>query len=248
MQKANDQARGEDQVLPGFRSRSAALSRPSRPVQDFVPGSYKVAALYVDPEGFYPGVACEVWDKRRDARLYNGPLPVVAHPPCQEWGRLRAFAKCRGELDCVAHAVDQVRQFGGVLEHPAGSLVWPVFGLPPPDSTMWPDGWGGVSYQIALGDYGFAAPKLTWLYAVRCPGNPLRAGFGGQRGRVASMSSDGSRHITPLDLVLILCQWAEGAVSMSGSSVSPGQSTKYRYSYPLAASGQSLTDETKGVQ
>lgn len=32
MRKTNVQARGEDQVLPGFRSRSATV-RPSRPVQ-----------------------------------------------------------------------------------------------------------------------------------------------------------------------------------------------------------------------
>lgn len=47
-----------------------------------------VAALYVERGGCYwdqPGV--DPWDEARDARLYDGPWPVVAHPPCQRWGR-----------------------------------------------------------------------------------------------------------------------------------------------------------------
>jgi hypothetical protein len=41
-----------------------------------------IAALYVEKDGVYanlPGV--DVWDESRDARLYAGPDPVVAHLP-----------------------------------------------------------------------------------------------------------------------------------------------------------------------
>lgn len=50
-----------------------------------------VAALYVQKNGAYwnlPGV--DPWDEERDARLYDGPHPVVAHPPCQRWGKFWA--------------------------------------------------------------------------------------------------------------------------------------------------------------
>ena len=47
-----------------------------------------VAALFVETGGAYFGVpGVDPWDEPRDARLYTGHLPVVAHPPCQRWGR-----------------------------------------------------------------------------------------------------------------------------------------------------------------
>ena len=47
-----------------------------------------IAALFVESDGAYwnvPGV--DPWDIVRNARGYLGPYPVVAHPPCQRWGR-----------------------------------------------------------------------------------------------------------------------------------------------------------------
>lgn len=50
-----------------------------------------IAALYVKKNGAYFGLeGVDPWDETRDARLYDGPYPVVAHPPCQRWCR---FAK-----------------------------------------------------------------------------------------------------------------------------------------------------------
>lgn len=40
-----------------------------------------IAALFVEPNGPYAGLpGVELWDLSRDARLYDGPYPVVAHP------------------------------------------------------------------------------------------------------------------------------------------------------------------------
>ena len=42
-----------------------------------------IAALYVETGGCYFGLPdIDPWDEKRDARLYDGPYPVIAHPPC----------------------------------------------------------------------------------------------------------------------------------------------------------------------
>ena len=48
-----------------------------------------IAALYVAKGGCYSGLpGVDAWDEERDARRYAGPWPVVAHPPCQRWGKM----------------------------------------------------------------------------------------------------------------------------------------------------------------
>ena len=103
----------------------------------------KVAVLFARQDSIYKRIAgCDVYDMDRDARTYDGPLPVVAHPPCRAWGRLRRFANPRPDERNIARlAVALVREFGGVLEHPAGSLLWPSQRLPLPGQR---DSWGGV--------------------------------------------------------------------------------------------------------
>jgi hypothetical protein len=67
-----------------------------------------VAALYVDALGCYPRMAgVDAWDVTRDARLYAGPWPVVAHPPCGSWGLMHRLHR-RADGDCAIHAVRAV--------------------------------------------------------------------------------------------------------------------------------------------
>ncbi len=145
-----------------------------------------VAALFVDPEGVYAGLeGVEVWDEARDARLYDGPWPVVAHPPCSRWCRLAGLVEARwghkrGEDGgCFESALAAVRTYGGVLEHPAYSDAWPAFGLPRP---LRGGGWAGSFFDpghachVEQGRYGHPAKKATWLYAVGVDLPALRFG------------------------------------------------------------------------
>ena len=137
-----------------------------------------IAALYVEPNGCYANLAgVDAWPEARDARTYAGPWPVVAHPPCQRWGRFwkgglawKGEPKRLGDDDgCFAAALASVREWGGVLEHPAGSLAWRAHGLlHPPAAGGWvvADFNGGWTCQVDQGAYGHAARKPTWLYAV----------------------------------------------------------------------------------
>lgn len=134
-----------------------------------------IAALFVEKGGAYfdlPGV--DPWDEARDARLYDGPHRVIAHPPCSRWCRLAGLVEARwghkrGEDGgCFASALASVRRWGGVLEHPAYSDAWAAHDLNrPPTGGGWvnADMLGGWTCYVEQARYGHPAKKATWLYA-----------------------------------------------------------------------------------
>jgi hypothetical protein len=128
-----------------------------------------VAALFVATGGCYFGLKnVDPWDEQRDARLYAGPHSVVAHPPCERWGRW-AGEHIGEDGGCFTAALHAVRVWGGVLEHPEASGAWRAFGLTPPlRSGGWikADVHGGWTCCVEQGHYGHRARKATWLYAA----------------------------------------------------------------------------------
>lgn len=136
-----------------------------------------IAALYVDKRGCYAGLPdVEFWDEERDARLYAGPHPVVAHPPCSCWCRLAGLVEARwghkkgDDGGCFAAALEAVRRWGGVLEHPAYSDAWAAHDLNKPTTGgCWvnADMVGGWTCYVEQGWYGHPARKATWLYACK---------------------------------------------------------------------------------
>jgi hypothetical protein len=137
-----------------------------------------IAALFVEKDGCYFGLPdIDPWDKSRDARKYSGPYRVIAHPPCERWGRYatggpnpRAKRRLIGDDGgCFASALSSVRSFGGVLEHPASSKAWDRFGISrPPRSGGWIKAGDGIGWtcHVEQGNYGHPAKKATWLYFV----------------------------------------------------------------------------------
>ena len=146
-----------------------------------------IAALFVDRRGpYWNRNDIDAWDEERDARKYAGPHPVVAHPPCQRWGRYWSggpSAKVRRVLGddggCFEAALFSVRRWGGVLEHPEASHAFGWFCLPRPSKNggwiqhttdggnrLFADGRMAWSCCVEQGHYGHPARKATWLYYV----------------------------------------------------------------------------------
>jgi hypothetical protein len=138
-----------DQDLPG--------------IGDAVPS---IAVLFAREDSIYKSIqGLDVFDLARDARTFGGGRPVIAHPPCRAWGRLRAFAKPRLDEKALGlFAVHAVRANGGVLEHPEASQLWAAAGLPLPRAGC--DEFGGWTLPVVQQWWGHRARKATWLYIV----------------------------------------------------------------------------------
>jgi hypothetical protein len=134
-----------------------------------------ISALFVETDGCYFNLSnVDPWDLTRDAKRYPGPYPVIAHPPCQRWGRFWHGStrkphqfKLGADDGCFASALSSVRKWGGVLEHPADSKAWDHFGMNKPKRHK---GWspaddiGGWTCYVEQGHYGHMSRKPTWLY------------------------------------------------------------------------------------
>lgn len=135
-----------------------------------------VAALFVYSDGIYATIPdVDLWDEARDARLYAGDYPVVAHPPCQLWGKMAKinFIRWGGEHNrpgndagCFSSALASVRVYGGVLEHPAQSYAWAAHGLQKPiaNGAWQKTGHNEHVCEVWQSAYGHKARKRTWLF------------------------------------------------------------------------------------
>ena len=130
-----------------------------------------VTVLYTMPRSVYlgrEGVDC--WDEVRDARKWPGRTPVVAHPPCALWSRLKGLAKRPiGEKDLARHAVAMIKLYGGVLEHPQHSSLWQDQDLPMPGRGY------SLSFTMAFPQryFGHCCEKMTWLWVRGVPSQAL---------------------------------------------------------------------------
>lgn len=125
---------------------------------------HPVAALFVRAKNHYAELGCDCYDATRDALTWPGGAPGIYHPPCRSWGQLSHMAKPRpGERELALWAMDKVRKFGGVLEHPYASRLWAEtacasFGVR--------DQHGGILLPVMQSWWGHRAPKKSCFYIV----------------------------------------------------------------------------------
>lgn len=124
-----------------------------------------VAILFAARNSPYKSMPeCDVWGDERDARNFRGREPVVAHPPCRLFCRLRHFSTApASERELGLFAARVVRTNGGVLEHPYLSALWDYAGLPRPGTI---DSYGGFTLPVLQFWWGYDCYKPTWLYIV----------------------------------------------------------------------------------
>ena len=135
-------------------------------------GAVAVSALFVRKDSIYKELGVDCWDMERNALNWPGGNPVIAHPPCRAWGQLSHMAKPRiGEKELAFFAIDMIRKYGGVVEHPRASRLWPEY-LPTPGQV---DKFGGYSISVDQFCWGHKAKKSTLLYIVGCPIRELPA-------------------------------------------------------------------------
>jgi len=172
------------ETVTAFNRLTAAIRKiehlKKRGLIYMTPMTKNVAVLFARSDSLYatmPG--CDVYTAERDARSFPGGKPVIAHPPCRAWGRLRHFAKpLPGEKELALFAVEQVRKNGGVLEHPFKSTLWKAAGLPRIGER---DAWGGYTICFPQWWLGHRAEKASLFYIVgvepdQLPPLPLRIG------------------------------------------------------------------------
>jgi len=127
--------------------RRVSILFPDRRIED---SPIKIAALFCSEDSVYHDLLEDVYTETRDAHTYRGPYPIIAHPPCGPWGKLRYFS----DEDCEhgIKAMELVHRWGGVVEQPKGSQLFIQYGR------------GGVIEECNQGDYGHRATKPTLLY------------------------------------------------------------------------------------
>lgn len=203
----------------------------------------RVAVLFARRDSIYKvmrGCNVSVWDEDRDALKWPGGCPVIAHPPCRAWGGLRHMAKpAAGERELALFALAQVRKWGGVLEHPRRSELWPQLDLPMGDEV---DEHGGYSLLVNQAWWGHLAEKPSLLYVcgvarrdippvivdLRAPSH-IVGGSGRRRdGTRLGWRPDLSRRLreaTPRDFAMWLIRLARAARPAAASSARSGRVT-----------------------
>ena len=138
--------------------RALALYLVARAKQYF--NTDELAVLFCHKDTEYAGLpGVHLWYRERNALLYPGPFPIIAHPPCAAFGRFkkRSTQPALPSILCVHLA----ELYGGVIEQPATSCLFRLCAPP------------GFIETIRQSAFGYPTEKLTHLFWVSRPAPPL---------------------------------------------------------------------------
>jgi hypothetical protein len=153
-----------------------------------------VPVLFTRKNSIYKTLGADCYDADRDALSWPGGTHFIAHPPCRAWGRYRHRSKhTELEKSYALTAMEWVRRYGGILEHPASSTLWRH--LQPTDTTT----------VISQFDFGHRAEKMTRLMHNGIDLPPVPAPRYGPPLRVEVMGK-AERERTPRDLANFLME------------------------------------------
>lgn len=106
----------------------------------------------------------DCYDVTRNAFTFYSKNPLIAHPPCRLFSKLRGLSTAPiKEKQCAFFALDKVRTNGGILEHPRSSTLWLSGNF---NLSGAPDQYGGFLRSVDLSWFGYPAQKKTMLYFV----------------------------------------------------------------------------------
>lgn len=103
-------------------------------------------SVYQILQGFDP------YPASRNAYTFTGNNPIIAHPPCAQWSKLKGMAYTNAEeKDLAFFWLEKVQKNTGIFEHPVGSSFFREAGIKP-------------TISIDQSWWGFPARKPTALY------------------------------------------------------------------------------------
>lgn len=119
---------------------------------------FKIAILCAARDSTYFDIKSDsyeldIYTIDRPMRLFSDSIPVITHPPCNQWSRTRHGCRVdEKEKKLAFECFKFVRKNGGILEHPHGSQFMREFiGYP-------------NCQQVNQSWFGFTARKSTVLY------------------------------------------------------------------------------------
>lgn len=154
----------------------------------------------------------ELFDKCRNAFSFTGDYPVIAHPPCRLWGKLKGLANPDDpflEKELGRFCVRKVIENGGVLEHPFDSGLFKEMGLPlgGTENEL------GFTLEMPQRWFGHSMIKNTWLFfsRIELASLPeLRPVIPGSPRKAIELLSKKQREATPV----LLAEWLVRAAQL----------------------------------